>query len=59
MKRIAFSFRIYDEFGKLLILNSLIKENKTIDLSDLPDGLYILHLMENGKSIAFQKIVKL
>ena len=53
------SFCIYDEFGKLLILNNLTKENSTIDLSAQPDGIYFLHLMENGKTVAFQKIVKI
>lgn len=53
------SFRIYDEFGKLLISNHLIKGNTTIDLSSLPDGIYFFHLIEDGKSTAFQKIVKL
>lgn len=51
-------FRIYDEYGKLLISNNLIKENSTIDLSGQPDGIYFLHLIEDGKSTAFQKMVK-
>ena len=28
------------------------------DLSDLPDGIYFLHLMKNGETTVFQKIVK-
>ena len=52
------SFCIYDELGKLLISNYLNKENSTVDLSNLPDGIYFFHLIEDGKSTAFQKIVK-
>ena len=53
------SFYIYDEVGKLLISNYLNKENSTVDLSNMPDGIYFFHLIEDGKSSAFQKIVKL
>ena len=52
------SFCIYDSFGKLLILNNLTKENCTIDLSAQPAGIYFLHLMKNGETTVFQKIVK-
>ena len=52
------SFRIYDVYGKLLISNNLTKENNTIDLSNQPDGIYFFQLIEDGKSISFQKIVK-
>lgn len=52
------SFCIYNELGKLLISNNLAKSNNTIDLSNLPDGIYFFHLIEDGKSTAFQKIVK-
>lgn len=52
------NFRIYDESGKLLISNILSKENTTIDLSDQPDGIYFFHLIEDGKSTFYQKIVK-
>jgi hypothetical protein len=53
------SFRIYDEFGKLLISNNLTKENNTIDLSSQPAGIYFFQLIEDEKSTSFQKIVKL
>jgi hypothetical protein len=51
-------FRIYDIFGRLLISNSLTKENNTIDLSSQPAGIYFLQLIEDGRSTDFQKIVK-
>ncbi len=51
-------FRIYDIFGRLLISNSLTKENNTIDLSSQPAGIYFLQLIEDGRSTGFQKIVK-
>ena len=52
-------FRIYDEFGKLLISNNITTEKHTVDLSTLPDGIYFIHLVEDGKSIAVRKIVKI
>jgi hypothetical protein len=54
----ACGFRIYDIFGKLLISNNLTKENNTIDLSSQPDGIYFFQLIEDGKAVSFQKIVK-
>ena len=53
-----YGFRIYDIFGKLLISNNLTKENNTIDLSNQPTGIYFFQLIEDGKSVSFQKIVK-
>ena len=52
-------FHIYDEFGKLLISNNLIKGSNTIDLSGQPNGIYFFQLIEGGKSTSFQKIVKI
>ena len=54
----ACSFRIYDVFGKLLISNNLTNENSTIDLSSQPAGIYFFQLIEDGKTVSFQKIVK-
>ena len=53
-----YGFRIYDIFGKLLISNNLTKENNTVDLSSQPAGIYFFQLIEDGKSVFFQKIVK-
>ena len=53
------SFRIYDEFGKLLISNNLTKENNTIDLSSQPAGIYFFQLIEDEKTNSIQKIVKI
>ena len=51
-------FRIYDTFGKLLISDNLAKENNTIDLSSQPAGIYFFQLIEDGRSVSFQKIIK-
>ena len=51
-------FRIYDIFGRLLISNSLTKENNTIDLSSQPAGIYFFQLIEDRGNTGFQKIVK-
>ena len=51
-------FMIYDEFGKLLISNNLTKENSIIDLSRQADGIYFIHVIQDGKVIASQKLVK-
>jgi hypothetical protein len=51
-------FRIYDIFGRLLISNSLTKENNPIDLSSQPAGIYFFQLIEDGGNTGFQKIVK-
>ena len=52
------SYCIYDALGKLVISNHLTPETRTIDLSAQPDGIYFLHLMEAGKVVGWQKIVK-
>ncbi|MBR4488539.1 MAG: T9SS type A sorting domain-containing protein [Bacteroidales bacterium] len=52
------SYCIYDALGKLVISNHLTSETRTIDLSAQPDGIYFLHLMEAGKVVGWQKIVK-
>ena len=51
-------FRMYDQSGKLLISNQLTKEANTIDMSNQPEGIYYLQLIEEGKANVFQKIVK-
>ena len=52
------SFRVYDGFGKLLESGDLTKENNTIDLTGRPNGIYFLHLIEGGKMVSVEKIVK-
>ena len=52
------SFRVYDGFGKLLESGDWTKENNTIDLTGRPNGIYFLHLIEGGKMVSVEKIVK-
>lgn len=47
----------YDLTGKLLIDNQLDGNNE-INLSLLTDGIYLMKILDNGKIIIAQKLVK-
>ena len=48
---------IYDLNGRAVINTSLTGSNKSIDLSIIPDGVYLMKIIEPKKSITF-KIIK-
>jgi hypothetical protein len=50
------NYRIFDHTGKLLQSNTIQSENTTLNLADLPSGLYLLRFEGNNESY---KIVKL
>jgi uncharacterized delta-60 repeat protein len=54
---IGTNYRIFDYTGKLLQSNTILSENTTISLSDLPSGLYLLRI--EGNNYESYKIVKL
>ena len=53
------SFRVYDECGKLLVSDNIAKGCGSVDLSGRPDGIYFLQLIEGGRVVSYQKIVKI
>lgn len=52
------AFLLYDQYGKLLLSDIMTSGSASVDLSAHPDGIYFLHLVEDGKVVSHQKIVK-
>ncbi|MCQ2262901.1 MAG: C10 family peptidase [Bacteroidales bacterium] len=50
--------RVYDVYGKLLVVNNITESTTAIDLSAFADGLYLVQLFSDGVKIASQKVVK-
>ena len=51
-------YRLMDVSGHVL-LNGKAADGKTIDISQLPAGMYLVSLIHNGLNLAPQKVIKL
>ena len=51
-------FSIYNSLGAEVAGGNITSEKNHIDISELPTGIYFLHLMEKGKSLGYRKFVK-
>jgi hypothetical protein len=51
------SLMLYDMPGRLLQIHTLIEQENVVTLKDLPEGIYLLKLMSNKKTI-FMRIMK-
>lgn len=49
---------LYDAQGKLLITKKIATQKSEINFSDYPPSLYIIRIIENGKTIKNFKIIK-
>ncbi len=49
---------VYDMLGKLVIKQQTANKNKSIDLSTLPAGMYMLKTMSNGVELGSTKFIK-
>jgi hypothetical protein len=54
----VYECRIFDIYGKLLKINSILSASTLIDVSDLTDGIYIASIISK-KGIILKKFVKL
>ena len=52
------TIQIVNALGQVLINEKVLGENSTIDLSNLPTGMYFVNVLENNTAIKTQKIVK-
>lgn len=58
-KSYGISFNLHDALGKLILTKSLKKENETIQLSSLPQGMYYYNIYDkDGTRLGFGKLVK-
>ena len=54
----TYPFQIYDAYGVMVLSGESQNVLKTIDTSNLDEGLYFLHFYENGKLTIKQLIVE-
>jgi hypothetical protein len=54
----AIQYKIFDQFGKLLIVKESDSENTEIQMGGLPSSWYILEISEHKKVLKTYKIIK-
>ncbi|MBC7695808.1 MAG: VCBS repeat-containing protein [Burkholderiales bacterium] len=49
---------IYNSIGALVLSETMSSKNNTIHISDLSSGMYFIKVIENGKAVTVQKVMK-
>jgi hypothetical protein len=49
---------LYDALGKRILVRTIEKTNTPINISELPDGIYIYRVTENSSTVKQGKFVK-
>lgn len=52
------SLEVYDALGKLVIKETLTKENTSINTTDLKDGVYMFKVLSNNNTIKVGRMIK-
>jgi hypothetical protein len=53
----SYEIRLYSLVGQLVKTARSLEGELTVDVSDLPDGMYIMHVIQKGKVVDTKKIV--
>ena len=52
------TFEVYDALGKLVVKESLIKNNSAVDISKLQEGVYLFKLLNDKSVVKTGKLIK-
>ena len=51
-------YEVYSALGKILLSNTRMSQDQEIDLSELPNGLYLINILQEGKPASYLRVVK-